>query len=81
MQLIPDVFRRTGAAAQTAATGGAAAQSQQYHDQGLLYDLIRKLVRVGRLEYILDPEQAAGFSFGAMRRDRGVSTRPRPKKE
>jgi hypothetical protein len=56
------------------------AVSQQCHDKGLLYDLTRKLVRVGRLEFMLDPEQAAHFNFTAIRRIRGVSTRPELKK-
>ena len=55
--------------------------AQQCHDKGLLYDLTRKLVRVGRLEFILDPDQAAAFSLTGMRRGRGVSTRSRYKKE
>jgi hypothetical protein len=58
-----------------------APAAQQCHDKGLLYDLTRKLVRVGRLEFILDPEQSTAFNFTGVRRDRGVSTRPRLKKE
>ena len=54
---------------------------QQHHDKGLLYDLTRKLVRVGRLEFMLDPDQAAGFNFTGMRRGRGLTTRPRVTKE
>jgi hypothetical protein len=52
---------------------------QQCHDKGLLYDLTRKLVRVGRLEFMLDPEQAAHFNFTGVRHERGVSTKPRLK--
>ncbi len=53
---------------------------QLCHDKGLLYHLTRHLVRVGRLEFSLEPEQAARFNFNRVRRDRGVSTRPRLKK-
>lgn len=55
--------------------------AQQGHDKGLLYDLTRRLVRVGRLEFILDPDQAAGFNFTGVRRERSVPTRNGPKKE
>jgi hypothetical protein len=58
-----------------------APAAQQCHDKGLLYDLTRKLVRVGRLEFILDPEQSAAFNFTGVRRGRGISTRPQLKKE
>lgn len=53
---------------------------QLCHDKGLLYHLTRNLVRVGRLEFVLEPEQAAHFNFNLVRRDRGISTRPRLKK-
>jgi hypothetical protein len=53
---------------------------QHCHDKGLLYHLTRHLVRVGRLEFALEPDQAAHFNFNRVRRDRGVSTRPRLKK-
>ena len=54
--------------------------AQLCHDKGLLYHLTRNLVRVGRLEFALEPEEAAHFHFKSVRRDRGVSTRPRLKK-
>lgn len=50
-----------------------------YH-KGLLYDLCRKLVRVGRLAFMLDPQQASAFNFTGVRASRGISTRPRMKK-
>jgi hypothetical protein len=53
---------------------------QHCHDKGLLYDLTRKLVRVGRLEFMLDPGQASHFNFTGVRQERGVSTLPRLKK-
>ena len=54
--------------------------AQQCHDKGLLYDLIRKLVRVGRLEFALDPEQAAAFNFTGLRRKGEGSARPGSRK-
>jgi len=56
------------------------AVAQFCHDKGLLYHLTRNLVRVGRLEFALEPDEAAHFNFKRVRRDRGVSTRPRLKK-
>ena len=53
---------------------------QFYHDKGLLYHLTRHLVRVGRLEFALEPDRAARFNFNRVRRDKGVSTRPQLKK-
>lgn len=52
---------------------------QQFHDKGVLYDRTRLLVRVGRLEFHLDPEQSSQFNFKLVRRRRGVSMRPRLK--
>jgi len=53
---------------------------QLCHDKGLLYHLTRNLVRVGRLEFSLEPDQATHFNFNLVRRERGVSIQPRPKK-
>jgi hypothetical protein len=50
------------------------AAAQLVHDKGLLYDLTRLLVRVGRLEFQRDHEQASRFSFAKVRRERGVSS-------
>ncbi len=60
----------------TACRALPAPALQQCHDKGLLYDETRRLVRIARLEFNLDPEQASKFNFSAVRRDRGVSTRP-----
>lgn len=56
------------------------AVAQLCQDKGLLYHLTRNLVRVGRLEFALEPDEAAHFNFNQVRRERGVSTRPRLKK-
>jgi len=58
-----------------------ALAAQQCHDKGLLYDRTRKLVRIGRLEFLRDPEQASEFNFTAIRKERGVSTRARLKQD
>jgi hypothetical protein len=50
--------------------------ARQYHDKGVLYDRTRLLVRIGRLEFLLDPTQSAEFNFTLVRRDRGTSSRP-----
>lgn len=42
------------------------SQARRCHDKGLLYDLTRKLVRSGRLEFAPDRE-AAAFNFAGMR--------------
>jgi len=52
------------------------AAQQQCHDKGVLYDRTRLLVRVGRLEFHLDPTQQSKFNFTLVRRERGISTRP-----
>ena len=39
------------------------SQARQCHDKGLLYDLTRKLVRLGRQEFAPDPVHAAEFNF------------------
>lgn len=54
-----------------------ATAAQRCCDKGVLYDLTRKLVRTGRLEFMGDPKQAAAFSFSGVSRRRGVSTQPR----
>ena len=50
------------------------ADAQQVHDRGLLYDLTRTLVRTARLEFTLDPGQAAAFNFTGVRREGRRST-------
>jgi len=57
------------------------AEAQRCHDKGLLYDLTRRLVRVGQLEYRDDPEQAAAFNVAGVARKGGVSRAPRRKEE
>jgi hypothetical protein len=58
-----------------------APASLHCHDKGVLYDRTRKLVRTARLEFLADPGQASEFNFTGIRRERGVSTRARLKKE
>ncbi len=58
-----------------------APAAQQCHDKGLLYDLTRRLVRVGQLEFMTDSKQSKVFNFSGVRRKRGVSTAPRLRKE
>ena len=64
-----------------AACGNLAAPAiQQCHDKGVLYDVVRTLVRIGRLEFALEPSLAADFNFNLVRRDRGVWTKPQLRK-
>ena len=57
-----------------------ASAAQQCHDKGVLYDLTRNLVRIGRVEFALEPCLAKEFNFDLVRRDRGVATQPRLRK-
>lgn len=52
---------------------------QKYHDTGLLYDLIRTLVRTGQLEFRKNPSTAAEFTFRWASLNRGASSKPRSK--
>lgn len=38
-------------------------------EKGRLYDLTRKLVRIGRLAFIQEPEQAAAFNYDILRKE------------
>lgn len=44
------------------------ALAEQCCNKGKLYDLTRKLVRIGRLEFLHEPEQAAAFNYDVLRR-------------
>jgi len=59
----------------------SATALQQCHDKGVLYDLTRTLVRIGRLEFALEAEVAKEFNFDLVRRDRGVATSPKRRKQ
>ena len=37
--------------------------------KGRLYDLTRKLVRIGQLEFLHEPEEAAAFNYSVLRRE------------
>jgi len=41
--------------------------AQHCFTKGHLYDLTRKLVRIGRLEFLHEPEQAAAFNYAVLR--------------
>lgn len=53
--------------------------AQQCRDKGMLYDLTRRLVRIGKLEYGLESNAASPFSFARILGEKGVSMRPRLK--
>jgi len=48
-------------------------------EKGKLYDLTRKLVRIGRLEYLHEPEQAAAFNYSVLRRELRAGSEVRAK--
>jgi hypothetical protein len=43
--------------------------AEQCFRKGRLYDLTRKLVRIGQLEFLHEPEQAAAFNYSVLRRE------------
>jgi len=47
--------------------------------KGQLYDLCRKLVRIGQLEYLHEPEQAAAFNYSLLRKDLRTGSEVRAK--
>ncbi len=48
-------------------------------EKGKLYDLSRKLVRIGQLEYLHEPEQAAAFNYTLLRRELRAGSEVRAK--
>jgi hypothetical protein len=43
--------------------------TEQSCEKGKLYDLTRKLVRIGQLEFLHEPEQAAAFNYTLLRKE------------
>ncbi len=54
----------------TACQGLSPAMAEQCCEKGKLYDLCRKLVRIGKLEFLHEPEQATAFNYTLLRRER-----------
>ncbi|HZE97750.1 MAG TPA: hypothetical protein VE981_12045 [Planctomycetota bacterium] len=79
-ELLVEKLKDAKAGLDAACRALSPSEAQQCHDKGLLYDQTRKLVRIGRLEFLLDPALASQFNFTAVRKERGVSTRPELKK-
>jgi len=48
-------------------------------EKGKLYDLCRKLVRIGQLEYLHEPEQAAAFNYTLLRKELRAGSEVRAK--
>jgi len=48
-------------------------------EKGKLYDLTRKLVRIGQLEYLHEPEQAAAFNYTLLRKELRAGSEVRAK--
>jgi len=55
------------------------ALADQCCEKGKLYDLTRKLVRIGHLEYLHEPEQAAAFNYTLLRRELRAGSEVRAK--
>jgi len=55
------------------------ALAEQCCEKGKLYDLTRKLVRIGQLEYLHEPEQAAAFNYTLLRRELRAGSEVRAK--
>lgn len=55
------------------------ALAEQCCQKGKLYDLTRKLVRIGQLEFLHEPEQAAAFNYTLLRRELRVGSEVRAK--
>jgi len=58
--------------------GLSPALAEQCCEKGKLYDLCRKLVRIGKLEFLHEPEQATAFNYTLLRRDRRPASQIRP---
>ena len=52
---------------------------EQCCEKGKLYDLTRKLVRIGQLEFLHEPEQAAAFSYTLLRKELRAGSEVRAK--
>jgi len=55
------------------------ALEEQCCEKGKLYDLTRKLVRIGQLEYLHEPEQAAAFNYTLLRKELRAGSEVRAK--
>jgi hypothetical protein len=55
------------------------AVQQHCCEKGNLYDLCRKLVRIGQLEFLHEPEQAAAFNYTLLRRELRAGSEVRAK--
>jgi hypothetical protein len=55
------------------------ALAEQCVEKGKLYDLTRKLVRIGQLEYLHEPEQAAAFNYTLLRKELRAGSEVRAK--
>lgn len=53
--------------------------SEQCCEKGSLYDLTRKLVRIGQLEFLHEPEQAAAFNYTLLRKELRAGSEVRAK--
>jgi len=55
------------------------ALAEQSCEKGKLYDLTRKLVRIGQLEFLHEPDQAAAFNYTLLRKELRAGSEVRAK--
>jgi hypothetical protein len=60
-------LRAAQAKLDSACKGLPAVLAELCFRKGCLYDLTRKLVRIGRLEFLHEPEQASAFNYAVLR--------------
>jgi hypothetical protein len=60
-------LREAQAKLDSACKAMSPALAEQSCEKGRLYDLTRKLVRIGQLEFLHEPEQAAAFNYTLLR--------------
>ena len=63
----------------TACKALSPALAEQCCEKGKLYDQTRKLVRIGQLEYLHEPEQAAAFNYTLLRKELRAGSEVRAK--
>ena len=68
-QVLIGKLREAQAKLDSACKAMSPALTEQSCEKGKLYDLTRKLVRIGQLEFLHEPEQAAAFNYTLLRKE------------
>src|SRR6185503_7291192 len=72
-------LREAQAKLDSACKAMSPALAEQSCEKGKLYDLTRKLVRIGQLEFLREPEQAAAFNYTLLRKELRAGSEVRAK--